>query len=251
MRLKEHDLVLVILTFQATIYGISRECNGSKNHQPHHLESRTRATGGQREEKDSCVESRKEATETGEIRETKKTKDAEPSNTFMAELLETQDEVPKACLKSIVEDQELILPLSGIEEGVLVGNDLVVDHNKRNVMDHGTKENIEDDFQSLTDDEVEEDVRMLDAMTEVLEEGKELEDGEGKDQVTGEVTKKQGTRKKAPKPPLGTSASNKLKMAQIRTYKRPVAKPGIRHGDQSKQEEEKGASNPKQGPANH
>ncbi|KAG2321008.1 hypothetical protein Bca52824_014221 [Brassica carinata] len=230
--------------------GSRHRSNKREGHWNHHQESRIRATGGQREERDSRVETRKEVTEAGEIRETK-TKEAEPSNTFMAELLETQDEVHKVLLNSIVEGQELTLSLGGLEEGALVGNDSMVDHTKSVIVNHGTKENMEDDLQSLTDDEAEEDVRMLDAMNVVLVEGNELEEGEGKEQVTGEVNKKQGTRKKAPKAPLGTSASNKLKMAQIRTYKRPVAKPGIRHGDQSKQEEEKGASNPKQGPANH
>ncbi|KAF2568804.1 hypothetical protein F2Q68_00025131 [Brassica cretica] len=50
-------------------------------------------------------------------------------------------------------------------------------------------------------------------------------------------------------PSLGAAASNKLKMAQLVAAKRTVAKPGIRHGDHSKQGEEKGTSVPKHDPA--
>ncbi|KAG2246949.1 hypothetical protein Bca52824_086577 [Brassica carinata] len=55
--------------------------------------------------------------------------------------------------------------------------------------------------------------------------------------------------KKAVKPSLGAAASNKLKMAQLVAAKRTVAKPGIRHGDYSKQGEEKGTSGPRHDPA--
>ena len=90
---------------------------------------------------------------------------------------------------------------------------------------------------------------MQEVATEDLEEKKHMEDMEGKDRVTGEVEKRQGTRKKAVKPSLGAAASNKLKMAQLVAAKRTVAKPGIRHGDYSKQGEEKGTSGPRHDPA--
>ncbi|CAN6987408.1 unnamed protein product [Brassica oleracea var. botrytis] len=82
--------------------------------------------------------------------------------------------------------------------------------------------------------EIEEDVRMQEVATEDLEEKKHMEDMKGKDRVTGEMEKRQGTRKKAVKPSLGAAASNTLKMAQLMAAKRTVAKPGIRHGDHSK-----------------
>ncbi|CAH8392585.1 unnamed protein product [Eruca vesicaria subsp. sativa] len=60
--------------------------------------------------------------------------------------------------------------------------------------------------------------------------------------------KKQGTRRK-PLRPLVAGASNKMKTAQMMASKRQVAKTGSRQGDNSKQGEEKGSLNPKQGPA--
>ena len=92
----------------------------------------------------------------------------------------------------------------------------------------------------------EEEVKAQVVMPEALEEKKKLEDMDGKDGAAGEVEKRQGVRKKVVKPSVGSAASNKLKMAQLVTAKRVVAKPGIRHGDHSKQGEDKGTSGPKQ-----
>lgn len=99
---------------------------------------------------------------------------------------------------------------------------------------------MEDDFHSLSDEEIEEDVRMQDVVADDLDEKKHMEDAEGREQVTGEVEKRQGTRRKVLKPSLATGASNKMKLAQLVASKRTVAKAGIRHGDHSKQVEEKG-----------
>ncbi|KAF3489165.1 hypothetical protein F2Q69_00054468 [Brassica cretica] len=111
------------------------------------------------------------------------------------------------------------------------------------------KTNAQEFLQVFAEEEIEEEVKMQEVMTEELEEKKKIEDMEGKDGVTGEVEKRQGTRKKVVKPSLGAAASNKLKMAQLVAAKRAVAKPGIRHGDHSKQGEEKGTSGPKHDPA--
>lgn len=61
--------------------------------------------------------------------------------------------------------------------------------------------------------------------------------------ATGEGANRQGARKKNQKPAAGAGASKK--MAQLVNVKQPTAKPGIRHGEPSKQVEDKGTSNPK------
>ncbi|KAH0855367.1 hypothetical protein HID58_007882 [Brassica napus] len=71
---------------------------------------------------------------------------------------------------------------------------------------------------------IEEEVKAQVVITEVLEEKKKFEDMDGKDGVAGEVEKRQGVRKKVVKPSVGAAASNKLKMAQLVTAKRVVAK---------------------------
>ncbi|KAG2304726.1 hypothetical protein Bca52824_033377 [Brassica carinata] len=170
-------------------------------------ENRTRVSGPHRE--DICVDTSKETREEGEIRDVVKShqlkENSGPSSSFLAELLETQEEAPK--------------------------------------------DNVENDFQSLSDGETEEDARMLDVMTGDLEGEKVVEGEEGKDRVAGDVARRNGPRKKPLKQVTGAGASYKMKMAQIKTSKRPAAKPGIRHGDYSKQVEDKGTSNPKHEPA--
>lgn len=86
---------------------------------------------------------------------------------------------------------------------------------------------MEDDFHTLSDEEIEEDVRMQDVVADDLDEKKHMEDAEGREQVTGEVEKRQGTRRKVLKPSLATGASNKMKLAQLVASKRTVAKAGI------------------------
>ncbi|KAG2311711.1 hypothetical protein Bca52824_023268 [Brassica carinata] len=95
------------------------------------------------------------------------------------------------------------------------------------------KDGVGEDFQSLTDREIDEDVRMMEVLTDVPEGEKIREGTEGNDQASGEVAKKQGPRKKIFKSSQGVDASNKMKMAQMMTSKRHGAKPGIRHGDHS------------------
>ncbi|KAG2314489.1 hypothetical protein Bca52824_017611 [Brassica carinata] len=210
-------------------------------------------TVGRRKDLAIEVSKEREAKEEGEIRDAKKSQNARLSHTFLAEIFGTQEEVPKILSIPLGENHEVVLTLIGTEDGTMVGegNDLVVEETKTDNIDHAIKDSIEDDFQSLTDGEIEDDVRMLDAMTEVPEREKVIEGVEGKDQVAGEAAKRQGACRKALKPPQGTGTSNKLKMSEMMNSKRPVAKPGIRHGDHSKQVEEKGTSNPKQDPAKY
>lgn len=127
--------------------------------------------------------------------------------------------------------------------------DSVLEGNGSGRIEHGLKDSVETDFQSLTDGEMEEDVRMLEVPNDVLEDEKMLDGEEGKYKMIEDGTRRQGTRKKPFKLTVGTGASNKLKMAQMMNAKRIAAKPGNRHGDSSEQAEDKGTSNPKYEPA--
>ncbi|KAH0906312.1 hypothetical protein HID58_038139 [Brassica napus] len=70
-----------------------------------------------------------------------------------------------------------------------------------------------------------------------------------KDATAEELAKKQGTRKRLFKPKVATAGSTKMRIASalVSPRKRAAAKPGIRHGENSKQLESKGPSNLKSG----
>ncbi|KAG2306602.1 hypothetical protein Bca52824_026350 [Brassica carinata] len=120
---------------------------------------------------------------------------------------------------------------------------LIVDAGKNSAMtvhgsdslEYGPKDDVEIELQSLTDGEMDEDVRMLEVMNDGVKGEKLLEGEKGNDKGDGDAARRQGTRKKTLKPNAGVGASNKLKMAQMMNAKRLPAKPGIRHGDSSRQ----------------
>ncbi|KAG2311715.1 hypothetical protein Bca4012_026190 [Brassica carinata] len=212
-------------------YGSRRDYHGSEessrhrstkkeNTREHQQEGRTRGTGGPRGDKDSRVDNRMEMREEGEFGEVDK---SGSSHAFLAELLETQEEVSKVISAHLGENQR-VESLLGTEEGMMkeVAN-----------TEYEGKDGVGEDFQSLTDREIDEDVRMMEVLTDVPEGEKIREGTEGNDQASGEVAKKQGPRKKIFKSSQGVDASNKMKMAQMMTSKRHGAKPGIRHGDHS------------------
>ncbi|KAG2315400.1 hypothetical protein Bca52824_018522 [Brassica carinata] len=66
-------------------------------------------------------------------------------------------------------------------------NEIVLEVTGGDNFEHGNKDNVENDFQSLSDGETEEDARMLDVMTGDLEGEKVVEGEEGKDRVAGDV----------------------------------------------------------------
>ncbi|KAL0683617.1 hypothetical protein Bca4012_050465 [Brassica carinata] len=70
-----------------------------------------------------------------------------------------------------------------------------------------------------------------------------------KDATAEELAKKHGTRKRLFKPTVGTAGRTKMRIASalVSPRKHAAAKPGIRHGENSKQLESKGPSNLKSG----
>lgn len=208
-----------------------------------HQEYRARGVGAPRGDKDHRVANTKEVREEGEIgglertQQSPQVKDiAGPSSSFLAELKETQEE-PAQVFETNFGNHGVDLVMADLENTVSEVEEcgLGLELSGRGPNDGSAATNL-----SPIDGEMEEDVRMVEEVHAVTEDNV----GE-KAMVTGEVANKQGPRRKAVKPAAGAVASNKLKMAQLVNVKRPTAKAGIRHGDNSKQVEDTGTSNPK------
>lgn len=117
------------------------------------------------------------------------------------------------------------------------------------LLTNGNNENVEDEFHSLSDEEIEDDVKFQEDGVVNVEEEKQSDDAEAKTLVAGDTVMKQGARKWLFKPSTITGGSTKMRMYQalISPRKRTVAKTGTLQGDNSKQVEDKGISNPKPG----
>ncbi|KAG2282491.1 hypothetical protein Bca52824_053711 [Brassica carinata] len=108
-----------------------------------------------------------------------------------------------------------------------------------------------DELPECSEGEVEEAMRELDrAGNEDIHEDEALVtavDGKGTTDV--EMAKQHGTRKRLFKPAAGTAVSTKMRMASVRasSRKRTGVKSGMRQGENSKQMDAKGTSNPKPG----
>ncbi|KAF3603969.1 hypothetical protein F2Q69_00034672 [Brassica cretica] len=148
------------------------------------------------------------------------------------------------------EESGLDLVNEVLEEEINKLDDDVVEQDKYNVgVDlNGINEVAEEDFQNLTDGEFEEDTRAHEEVTDIVDEGKILDEAKGQDRVTGDILKKQGARKRFFKPSVSTGGSTKMRLVQA-GRKGTLAKSGIRQGEGTKQTEDKGTSNPKLGPA--
>ncbi|CAN6860194.1 unnamed protein product [Brassica oleracea] len=241
--------------------GNSRSRNSRREHtRTHHQDDRSRNTAGTRGERVPRTEFQPEGLEESEIKEKEMERSTQmeekvpertqPSQAFLDALMETQGELSKVLSNPSSGEQEL--GVENMDLGIVDGNNVETDgsmglaENYIEDASFGNHESFgEDEVQMLAEEEIEEEVKAQVVMPEALEEKKKLEDMDGKDGVAGEVEKRQGVRKKVVKPSVGAATSNKLKMAQLVTAKRVVAKPGIRHGDHSKQGEDKGTSGPK------
>ncbi|WZZ20764.1 hypothetical protein YC2023_122151 [Brassica napus] len=177
----------------------------------------------------------------------------QPSQAFLAELMETQGDLSMVISNLSGAEQEV--DLENMDLGLGEGNKFETDvgmgleeHNYDEVS-LGNHETLGVGAHVTVEEKMEGEVQIQEVMMEKHEDKKKIGDMEGKDGITEEVEKRQGIRKKAVKTSMGVAASNKLKMAQLVAAKRSVAKPGIRHGDNSTQGEEKGTSGPKHEPA--
>ena len=108
--------------------------------------------------------------------------------------------------------------------------------------------NGEENFQNLTDGEVEESNDQIDdTLGDIKEDDIKVCGTEEKEAAAGEEDKKKGARRGLLKPSLVAGGSTKARMVQayISNRKRTSTKPANRHGEGSKQQDEKGPSNPK------
>ncbi|CAN7056527.1 unnamed protein product [Brassica oleracea var. botrytis] len=106
----------------------------------------------------------------------------------------------------------------------------------------------EENFQNLTDGEVEESNDQIDdTLGDIKEDDIKVGGTEEKEAAAGEEDKKKGARRGLLKPSLVAGGSTKARMVQayISNRKRTSTKPVNRNGEGSKQQEEKGTSNPK------
>lgn len=245
----------------------SHHRNYRREHSRTHQDDRARAPGvscgegGARSGARS--EARMDVSEEGEVngmeqssqKEEKIQEPAKPSQAFLAELMETQGDQSKVILERTEGDQGLVLEQMGLDlmEVNNLASDVGMGLEEQHIgnIGNGTREALENDLYVLGEEEIEDDDPMQEVVADDPEEKKKIEDVEVNDRVNGEVEKRQGTHRKALKPSLAAVASNKMKLAQLVAAKRTVAKAGIRHGDHSKQGEEKGPSAPKNDPAKY
>ncbi|WZZ61960.1 hypothetical protein YC2023_062067 [Brassica napus] len=118
---------------------------------------------------------------------------------------------------------------------LVVGEGMDLDAVLDKVVQEGSIEELENEFQNLTDEEFEEDAKEKENGVDILEEEKQGDEAEEKDQNAGDWVKKQGVRKKLYKPTVAAGGAPMMRLVQ-------AAKAG------AKQTEEKGTSNPKSGP---
>ncbi|XP_048590805.1 uncharacterized protein LOC106361508 [Brassica napus] len=228
-----------------------------------HQDDRVRAPAGLRGATSAGSEARTDGCEEGEIvgmeqsrqKEEKIQVPAKPSQAFLAELLETQEGHSKVTLERKDGDQGLVLEQMGLDlmEVNSLASDvgLGLEEQHSGHIGNGTGETLANVFSALNEEEFEDDDPMQEVVADDPEEKKKIDNSEVNDRVNGEVEKRQGARRKALKPSLAAVASNKMKLAQLVAAKRTVVKAGMRHGDSSKQGEEKGPLAPKHDPAKY
>ncbi|KAH0942398.1 hypothetical protein HID58_002035 [Brassica napus] len=224
-----------------------------------HQDDRVRAPAGLRGATGAGSEARTDGCEEGEIvgmeqsrqKEEKIQVPAKPSQAFLAELLETQEGHSKVTLERKDGDQGLVLEQMGLDlmEVNSLASDvgLGLEEQHSGHIGNGTGETLANVFSALNEEEFEDDDPMQEVVADDPEEKKKIDNSEVNDRVNGEVEKRQGARRKALKP----SSLQQMKLAQLVAAKRTVVKAGMRHGDSSKQGEEKGPLAPKHDPAKY
>ncbi|KAF3503612.1 hypothetical protein F2Q69_00043156 [Brassica cretica] len=231
---------------------------GGSRHRSNHreatraLEDRVRFSRGLRRERNPLGRTGEEAREEGEVRsqghrvpqkENMVLNSSLPSLAFQAQLALTQAD-PKEVLTDPLEGAN---GLDSIHESVeemhalVVGEGMDLDAVLDKVVQERSIEELENEFQNLTDEEFEEDAKEKENGVDILEEENQGDEAEEKDQNAGDLVKKQGVRKKLYKPTVAAGGATMMRMVQA-VRKRAAAKAG------AKQTEEKGTSNPKSGP---
>ncbi|KAL0680590.1 hypothetical protein Bca4012_047437 [Brassica carinata] len=194
-----------------------------------------------------------EAPEEGEIKAVEASNQQLPSQTFQEELAKTQAIGTAAISDPMDAESGLQVIQSLVGDSSTLNEDKVMDMDEiREVfLANGIDMDAVDELQECSEGEVEEAMRELDrAGNEDIHEDEALVtavDGKGTTDV--EMAKQHGTRKRLFKPAAGTAVSTKMRMASVRASPRKGTgvKSGMRQGENSKQMDAKGTSNPKPG----
>ena len=194
-----------------------------------------------------------EAPEEGEIKAVEASNQQLPSQTFQEELAKTQAIGTEAISDPMDAESGLQVIQSLVGDSSTLNEDKVMDMDEiREVfLANGIDMDAVDELQECSEGEVEEAMRELDrAGNEDIHEDEALVtavDGKGTTDV--EMAKQHGTRKRLFKPAAGTAVSTKMRMASVRASPRKGTgvKSGMRQGENSKQMDAKGTSNPKPG----
>ncbi|KAF2602603.1 hypothetical protein F2Q70_00027145 [Brassica cretica] len=144
--------------------------------------------------------------------------------------------------------QRLVEHTSGVKEDSVMDMDEI----RAVFLEHGIDMDTADDLQDGSNGEFEKAVLEIEQENgENAHVQEELATGD-EEKVTedGELVKRQGTRKRLFKTTTGTAENTKMRIASalVSPRKHGASKPGARHGEMSKQMENKGTSNPKTGP---
>ncbi|KAF2601916.1 hypothetical protein F2Q70_00026282 [Brassica cretica] len=189
------------------------------------------------------------AQEEGEIKTDETTKKTLPSHDFQEELAKTQAAGLEVISDPIDAEKGLQMIKSLVAEPPVLEEDKVMDMDecKAIFLEHGIDTDAAYDLQDYSEVEFEE-------MLKEQEDGEAIQVGleignieEEKETVAGEAVKRQGTRKRLFKPSTTGSTKMRIDYALVSPRKRVQAKVGTRHGENSKQHENKGTSNPKTG----
>ncbi|KAL0899073.1 hypothetical protein Bca101_083034 [Brassica carinata] len=167
-----------------------------------------------------------------------------PSKAFQEALLKTQEE-PKKVISQIGEENLGLTMSNELIEDRDAGLSVEEDRMDLDLSIEG-KENVDEDFQDLTEEEIKEEEAVPKEDLTKEEEEKHNALAEGKDRAPGDVGKKQGVRRNA----FVAGGTSKMRMVQtfLANPKKNAAKAGTRREESSKQTEEKGPSNPQPAP---
>nr|VDC96358.1 unnamed protein product [Brassica oleracea] len=131
--------------------------------------------------------------------------------------------------------------------------EMEMDEIKAHLLENGIDMDAEDFLKNLSEEEelalADEEIKGQDNGVNSPEEEELAPAEEEKGPAAEYIAKKQGTRKRLFKPTINTAGSTKTRIASalVSPRKRAAAKTGSHQGDNSKQPESKGTSNPKHG----
>ncbi|KAH0926572.1 hypothetical protein HID58_018828 [Brassica napus] len=194
-----------------------------------------------------------EAPEEGEIKAVEVSIPQLPSQNFQEELAKTQA-IGIEAISDPMDTESGLQVIQGLvgDTSTLNGDKIMdMDEIREVFLANGIDMDAVDDLQECSEGEVEEAMRELERAgeEEIQEDGVLVTAEDDKVTTEEEMAKKQGTRKRLFKPAAGTAVSTKMRMASALASprKRTGVKLGMRLGENSKQTEAKGTSNPKPG----